>query len=58
MLSVVNFHLRFNEYMTKLCENFRSIALIEVKELDVYGSLALSNLITYILNFTHEKTAS
>jgi len=51
MLSVSNFHLLFNEHMTKLCENSRSIAthniklqLIEVRELDVCGSLVLSNL--------------
>ena len=42
--------------MNALCENFMSIAycivklqVIKVKELDVCGSLVLSNLVTYVI---------
>ena len=55
MLSVSNLDLLLYNAMKALCENCQSIAycivmlqVIKVKELDVCGSLVLSNPVTYL----------
>ena len=62
MPSASNFDLYFSNVMTLLCENFRSITcwkvmlqLAKVKELDVRGSLVLSNLVTYTVVVAQTK---
>ena len=67
MPSISNFPLLFYEHMIKLCENSMPIAwcdvmlqLIKIEELDVWGSLFTSNLVTYVhmIYKQHEHNAS